>query len=69
MTGCPNCGGVVSHRERGVLRDVVFCCSCGYSWESTPGTLLRWTAALSAFVLGLAASAQAEATNGHPRQA
>jgi hypothetical protein len=65
---CPNCSGVQWKRDRHILRDVDFCLTCGFTCEA-PGTGLSWATAVSAFVLGLAASVQAETAEDDHRQA
>lgn len=66
--GCPNCDGVLWKRERGILRDVDFCLTCGFTCEGV-GTGVTWATALSTFVLQLASSAHAAATENDQRQA
>jgi len=65
---CPNCNGTMWKRERGLIRDVDFCLTCGFTTEA-PGTGLTWASAASAFVLGIANSAQAESEKSDQRQA
>jgi hypothetical protein len=67
MVTCPNCGGVLWKRERGILRDVEFCLTCGFTCEA-PGTGLTLATAISAFVLGLAISAKENLPEGGQRQ-
>jgi hypothetical protein len=46
-------------RERGFVRDVDFCLTCGFTCEAV-GTGITLATAISAFVLNLATSAHAE---------
>jgi hypothetical protein len=61
---CPNCNGVIWKRERGIVRDVDFCLTCGFTCEAV-GTGVTLATAISAFVLQLAASAYAESAADH----
>lgn len=65
---CPNCGGAMWKRERGIVRDIDFCLTCGFTCEGV-GTGATWATAISAFVLQLASSAYEEATKSDHRQA
>ncbi len=56
---CPNCDGAMWKRERGLVRDIDFCLTCGFTCEAL-GTGLAMASAVSAFVLGLASAAYAE---------
>jgi len=65
---CPNCDGVLWKRERGIVRDVDFCLTCGFTCEAL-GTGLTLATAISAFVLGMVGSASSDSTEGDQRQA
>lgn len=65
---CPNCDGAMWKRERGIVRDIDFCLTCGFTCEAI-GTGFTWAAAISAFVLGALGSAYAEPPTDDPRQA
>jgi hypothetical protein len=65
---CPNCGGVIWKRERGLIRDANFCLTCGFTCEAL-GTGLTLATAVSAFILGAIGLEQSEPTNVDQRQA
>ena len=65
---CPNCGGVMWKRERGIIRDIDFCLTCGFTCEAV-GTGVTLATALSAFVMQLASSAHAEVVEADQRRA
>ena len=65
---CPNCGGVMWKRERGIIRDIDFCLTCGFTCEAV-GTGVTLATALSAFVMQLASSAHAEVVEEDQRRA
>jgi hypothetical protein len=54
-------------RERGIVRDIDFCLTCGFTCEAV-GTGVKWATAISAFVLELAASAHAELVEADQRR-
>ena len=65
---CPNCDGVMWKRERGIVRDVDFCLTCGFTCEDV-GTGVKWAAAVSTFVFEWAASAHANSVEANQQRA
>ncbi len=65
---CPNCDGAMWKRERGIVRDIDFCLTCGFTCEAV-GTGVTLATAVMAFALQLASSAYTAAAENDQRQA